>query len=158
MPIIHLMHGFIGAGKTTFSKKLEAEKNAVRYSPDEWMIERHGINPPAEAFDAYLAIVKEDIIRAATAMLSEGRDVIFDYGFWRYEDRRKYRALADDLKVPYILYFIQAGWKTMEERALKRTQEMPAGALVIDKNAIEMLRAQFEPLRNDEDHIVIVTE
>lgn len=158
MPSIHMMHGFMGAGKTTFSKNLEAEKNAVRFSPDEWMIERHGVNPPADQFDDLERIVKEDILEAAKAALAKGHDVIFDYGFWRYEDRQKYRDLAHDLKVSYILYKIQASDKTMEQRVLARTQELPVGALVIDKNAIEMFRTKFEPLRDDEDHILIVTE
>jgi hypothetical protein len=37
MSTAHLIHGFLGAWKTTFAKKLEAELGAVRFSQDEWM-------------------------------------------------------------------------------------------------------------------------
>ena len=37
-PIVYLICGFIGAGKTTFSKKLETETGAVRITKDEWSI------------------------------------------------------------------------------------------------------------------------
>lgn len=40
MPTVHMIHGFVGVGKTTFAKKLQQEVNAVRFSPDEWMIAR----------------------------------------------------------------------------------------------------------------------
>ncbi len=33
----HLLHGFTGAGKTTFARQLEAETGAVRFCQDEWV-------------------------------------------------------------------------------------------------------------------------
>ena len=36
-PILHLICGLPGSGKTTLSKQLEHACNAVRFSPDEWL-------------------------------------------------------------------------------------------------------------------------
>jgi len=37
-PIVYVICGFIGAGKTTFAKKLEEKTGAVRITKDEWSI------------------------------------------------------------------------------------------------------------------------
>ncbi len=153
--IIYLIHGFVGAGKTTFSKKLEKDMNAVRYTPDEWMIERHGVNPPADKFDEYLVQIKNDILDDARKNILKGRSIIFDYGFWSYRDREKYRSFAKELGTPCVLYFLKTDDQISQERALKRTSAMPEGALVIDQNALNLFRARFEPLRMDEEHISI---
>lgn len=36
-PKAFLIHGFLGAGKTTFAKRLEEEEKALRFTHDEWM-------------------------------------------------------------------------------------------------------------------------
>ena len=37
-PIVYIICGFIGAGKTTFAKKLEEKPGAVRIPKDDWSI------------------------------------------------------------------------------------------------------------------------
>jgi len=38
MPTAHLIHGYLGAGKTTFARQLERNIPAIRFSHDEWMV------------------------------------------------------------------------------------------------------------------------
>jgi predicted kinase len=47
---IYLLCGFIGAGKSTFAKKLEAETGAVRVTKDEWSIRLIGNDPTIEGY------------------------------------------------------------------------------------------------------------
>jgi tRNA uridine 5-carbamoylmethylation protein Kti12 len=42
MATAHLIHGFLGAGKTTFARQLERELRAIRFSQDEWMANLNG--------------------------------------------------------------------------------------------------------------------
>ena len=44
-PIMYVICGFIGAGKTTFAKKLEEKTGAVRITKDEWLIKLFGHDP-----------------------------------------------------------------------------------------------------------------
>jgi predicted kinase len=46
MAAVHLICGFIGAGKTTYFKKLEVQTDAIRCSPDAWVVALYGNNPP----------------------------------------------------------------------------------------------------------------
>ena len=41
-PIAYILCGFIGAGKTTFARKLEKETKAIRITKDEWIIQIFG--------------------------------------------------------------------------------------------------------------------
>jgi predicted ATPase len=42
---VYVLCGFIGAGKTTFAKQLEAQTGAVRITKDEWLIRIVGNEP-----------------------------------------------------------------------------------------------------------------
>lgn len=150
MPTLFLIHGFIGSGKTTFSKKLAIEKNAVRFTPDEWMSHFYGNNPPQELFAEYDRRNKEMIWSLAVEFLKRDQNVILDYGFWFRKSREKYIKLATDLGVGCILYSMDSDYETCKARTLKRTSDMPQGELFIDENAFDMFWVNFEALEPDE--------
>lgn len=158
MATIHLLHGFTGAGKTTFAKKLETEIGAVRFSPDEWMVKLYGNNPPEEYFAEYFERVESLIWQVAAQVLAVEVDVILDFGFWSRASRDEAREKAQILKAESKLYFISTPEPIMKERVLQRTQNLPEGALVIDENAFELFKTRFEPLGEDEVHITILTD
>jgi hypothetical protein len=43
----------------------------------------------------------------------------------------------------------------MHQRVLERSAELPAGALSIDEHAIQLFKARFEPLGEDESYIIV---
>src|SRR5215211_6653017 len=49
-PIVYLLCGFIGAGKTTFARKLEERTGAVRITKDEWLISLIGNDPTINGY------------------------------------------------------------------------------------------------------------
>lgn len=158
MPVIYMLHGFVGAGKTIFARKLEREKRAVRFSHDEWMRERYGANPPSDRFAEYYDLVTEDIRLEAAGRLSRGQDIILDFGFWRRAERDAWRTWAALVGADLVLCHLYADQAVMKDRVLRRTRELPAGALVIDENAIELFRQRFEALGPDEAHTAIRTD
>jgi len=76
------MHGFIGSGKTTRAKELEARFQALRLSPDEWMASLFGSDPPAGEFPRLLAHLLELFESIWIPAATSGTSVILDYGFW----------------------------------------------------------------------------
>lgn len=158
MPMIYMLHGFAGAGKTTFAKKLEREKRAVCFSHDAWMRERFGSNPPADKFADYHDIVTQEIRMEVAGRLSRGQDVILDFGFWRRADRDGWRAWAELVGADCVLYYLHADQAEMKRRVLLRTASLPEGQLVIDENALALFAERFEPLAADEPHTAIRTD
>jgi predicted kinase len=154
-PTVHLIEGFVGSGKSTFAKKLEQETGAVRYTPDEWIIARHGTNPPEEKFREYEKEIYADIKSAAAENLVAGHDVILDFGFWSRAARDEIRAWAIAHGGVPKLYHVTAPEDIMRTRVQKRTAE--PGSLFIDGNAFDLFKSRYEPIMADEESVLIVT-
>jgi predicted kinase len=61
MATAHLIHGFLGVGKTTFARQLEQRIPAIRFSHDEWMARLYGDDPPVEHYAEFHRRVCEQI-------------------------------------------------------------------------------------------------
>ncbi len=158
MPKLYLIHGYIGAGKTTFAKQLEVESGAVRFSLDDWMEELYGTNPPVELFGVYEARVKALIVKVTEGVLRRGVGVILDFGFWKRVERDALRAWGRSLGAEVVLYDVQVPEKVALARVRARNEAGGAGVLLIDDAAFFDLRKQFEPLGMDEARVAVGTE
>ena len=157
MATAHLIYGYLGAGKTTFAKKLEKEIPAIRFSPDEWMAQLYGTNPPTELFSDYYQRIDYLIERYWVNTLQLGLDVILDFGFWFRESRDKTRTIVATLGAKHQLYFLDCPEHIQLERCRKRNHDLQ-GSLFIDDNAFELFKTRFEPLGADEAFEVIQTD
>lgn len=154
-PIAHLLHGFIGSGKTTFARQLERECGAVRFSHDEWMVRLHGWNPPEERFGEYLVQVENLIWDEATRAMRAGNDVILDFGFWTRESRDLARNRVHSIGAVARFYEIYCPQQIMKARALERSSSPSTDSLWIDGPGFEKLSAKFEPMLDDEEFVQI---
>lgn len=141
-----MIHGFVGAGKTTFAKKLEQETGAVRFSPDEWMCVLYGSNPPQSEYAEYERRIEVMMQNIAGSLIKSGSNIILDFGFWTREGRDKYREFALSIGAEPVLFALNCPIETMRNRIRNRTQEMPDGAVFIDDSAFDKFLAMFEPL------------
>lgn len=157
MTTLHLLHGFTGAGKTTFAKQLACGISAMRFTPDEWMVKLYGHNPPAAKFTNYLERVTELIWQMTEQLIQVNQEVILDFGFWSRASRDEARTKASKLNAKTKLYLITASESVMKKRVLQRSHELPEGALTIDAHAFELFKEHFEPLGKDEPHMIIPT-
>ncbi|NCC21007.1 MAG: ATP-binding protein [Alphaproteobacteria bacterium] len=151
VPILYLIHGYIGAGKTTFAKKLEAETNALRFTEDEWIVRLYGHNPDSSVFNDLEARVKALITDLAVNLLKNGQSVILDFGFWKRSERDFWRKTAKELGADVRLYNVSAPADEMKRRTVARTENGKGEELFIDENAFDTLLENFEPLQPDEE-------
>ncbi len=153
MATAHLIHGYIGAGKTTFARKLEARLPAVRFTHDEWMAALYGRDPPADRFAELFRRVSELIEAQWTRCLELGLDVVLDLNFWSRAQRDAVRARVASLGARPRLYHLALPDEAAWARVARRNQE--PGALHIARNTFEILRERYEPLGADEEHEVV---
>lgn len=149
MATAHLIHGFLGVGKTTFARRLERELPAVRYSPDEWMVRLHGIDPPADQFAQYLDGVFAIMNDHWPRVLACGTDVVLDFGFWTRIGRDEARQRAATVGASTRLYWLECSETAARVRCRSRNQDL-RGSLFIADNTYDVLRARFQPLAPDE--------
>lgn len=153
---LHLIHGYIGVGKTSFAKKLERELNCVRFTTDEWMIALYGNNPQQDKFREYEDQIKALIWQVARRILETGNDVILDFGVWKRSERDGWHSKAKEMDVGFKLYNITCPLEIAKQRTLQRTHTMPQGALVIDANAFDILQKNFEPINPSIEECVTI--
>lgn len=157
MPVAHLIHGFLGAGKTTFAHRLEMETSAIRFTHDEWMRKLYGDDPPENLFSDYAQRVSELMETVWTRCLTIGVDVILDFGFWSRNERDRVRAAIADLGAECRFYRLacpdELAWQRIENR-----NKALYTSLHIAPNTFEVLKTRFEPLESDEGHIEVISD
>ena len=154
-PVLYLICGQIGAGKTTFAKKLEHETGAIRFTPDEWMLKLYPEMPPKEEFDDYFFRCCDVIWTVASEILNRGGGVILDFGFWKYTDREKYRKLASEIGAESKFYYIDCNNERIRKRLYCRNKKQPDGAVEITDEMFDFYSPGFEAPREDEKYTLI---
>jgi predicted kinase len=157
MACAHLIYGFIGSGKTTFARRLEAQQPVLRFSFDEWMVQLYGTNPPKELFHDYWIRVNHLITHQWSRALTLGIDVVLDEGLWHRRRRDQVRTLVTSLGADFKLYHVQCSESTMRTRTLLRNENL-TDSFYIDEAAFDELIKSVDPLGDDEEHEIVVTE
>ena len=146
MPVLHMICGLPGSGKTTLARRLEAEGDAVRLTPDEWMARIVGDGFDEERRAAVEAIQWE----LAQRLLALGVDVILESGFWSRHERDAVRDRADELGASVELHYLDVSIEELKERLADRNGRLPASSFRIEPSLIDGWAATFEPLEPDE--------
>lgn len=157
MATAHLIYGYIGAGKTTYARQLEHRLPAIRFTSDEW-IARLYTDDETEIpdFDLLLARVESVMHDTWSRCVELGTDVVLDMGFWARTKRDDVRSSAATHGASVRLHFLQCSDDVAWSRVEARNHD-PRGSIRMSRNTFEVLKARFEPLGPDEEHVQIET-
>jgi predicted kinase len=154
MATAHLIHGFLGVGKTTLARRLEQMIPAIRFSHDEWMTRLYGDDPPVEQFPEFCRRVSEQLEEVWPRCLELGVDVVLEFGWWTRRERDCVRAKIAAMGAEARLYRVACSEEESWRRIEKRNTAL-GGSLYIARNTFEILKLRFEPLGSDEERIEI---
>ena len=144
MSKIYFICGFIGSGKTTYSKKLADEKSAFRFSIDEWMIPLYGEHMQRDVFNARLSTLQDLFKTSALQMLALNVPVIFDFGFWTESDRRSILNWASENNLYYELIYLDISFEKCSQRVVKRNQEKDHKCYNMTPEMLDLFWSWFE--------------
>lgn len=155
-PTAFLLHGFLGAGKTTLAKKLESERDAVRFTHDEWMNELFGDDPPEALFPDYARRISGVMQKTWTRCLDLGVNVVLDSGLWSRKERDDIRTIVARHGGEPALYRLncpdEVAWQRIDAR-----NRASGRSLYIAPSTFQVLKARFEPLADDEPRIEVMS-
>lgn len=104
-PVVYMMLGLPGSGKTTFSKELQAELGIKRLAIDE-EYSRLGGNISSTDWNKELAAKAGKYIRKRTAeLVSQSESVILDLCPWTKQRRDEYRAYIKSIGAEAHIYY-----------------------------------------------------
>ena len=149
---LYIIQGFIGAGKSTFSRKLSQETGAIHLNPDEWVLKYFKQDEYMKNWDTCFESTVDKLWEMAKQYLNNGKDVIFDMGFWLKKDRDLARDVARKCNADCKLYYLYVPDNILKERIVAdRPPEWAERHLQnFDNN-----KKRFEEPQPDENAIII---
>jgi predicted kinase len=156
-PIAYIICGFIGAGKTTFARKLEKETGAIRITKDEWIIKIFGNKITSDknfkSYDKKITELAKDI---AFKILESGKDVIIDEGFWVKSQRDEIKNNIINVGAKPIFYYLECPIEKMKERVINRSNYPSIDSFEINKDLFDKYLKYWEPPIKEEGIRLIV--
>ncbi len=150
-PVLILICGLPGAGKTTLAKKLAAMRKANRLCTDDWILailkdqndlaERNRLRDPIEQL----------LWKEAQKILKLGTSVILENGFWSREERDIYHNIGKNIGVQVELHFVDAPFDILWKRIKKRNTNPKE--FIVSKKELEDGYKVFQPPTDEEGNL-----
>ncbi len=166
-PRLMITHGFSGSGKSTVAAALLAMAGAIRIRSDVERKRLFGLGPLERSDHRQLQIYTADATRRTFDRLAEcarpalqgGYPVIVDASFLRSGERRAFRLLAAELRVPFSILHCRASEAQLRHRVLARGADGD-DASEANLAVLERQLAAHEPLGNEEraDTLEVITD
>ncbi|GAA5214206.1 AAA family ATPase [Corallincola platygyrae] len=152
--------GKMGAGKSTLSKKLAVEHQAVLISEDEWLAAHY--SEQLQSFDDYRKyshIIKPFIKEHVQQILRAGTSVVMDFPANMVRQRAWFKLLCDEVGCEHELVYLNVSHEQCLEQIAKRRIEQPERAQFDTEEIFMLVTQYFEPPSEDEElNVSIVSE
>lgn len=154
-PTVYLICGFIGAGKTTFSKKLAKSTGALRITKDEWMVQIFGNTPVEENFETFDNNVTKLAKDFAFQLVERGIDIILDEGFWEKYQREELKKRIEKAGAKWVLYYVSTPLDEMKKRVANRSKNPGKESFEVSDEMFDSYLKYWHPPGKDEEFILV---
>jgi predicted kinase len=140
MTTLLLTCGLPGSGKTTLARRLAAERDAYRFTKDEWVRDLG-----ADLWDEQFRVrLEARLIELAFELLAAGRSCILDFGLWSREERDALRLRARELGVRVELHFLDVEPDELARRTARRYAAAPETTVEMSAEQLAVWASSFE--------------
>jgi predicted kinase len=135
-----LMVGLPAAGKTTRAKELAAAHQALRLTPDHWMIPLFGDSMA----DGKRFVLEGRLISVALQVLRLGTSVVLDFGLWGRDERSALRWLARSAGTSCRVVYLPVDMDVQLARIAHRQATTPHRTFPMTEADVDAWREQFQ--------------
>ncbi|MCX5275368.1 ATP-binding protein [Streptomyces virginiae] len=147
VPVVFLLVGLTGSGKTTYSEQRLEPAGAVRLSVDEVLHDRHGrygTDYPENTYVEKEAPVVAELHNQLRQLVAQGRDVVWDHGLWPRAQRDEMKKLVEEAGGRWRLLYFPVDREELLRRLEERNRRQDANALFVTPEALDDFFARFE--------------
>lgn len=157
-PALIITHGLPGCGKTTVAQVALERLQAIRIRSDVERKRLYGLAPletsrslPGKEMYSTAATERTyaRLHDLARGLLDVGFTVIVDAAFLKHAERERFRRLAEEMAVPFVILSVQASEATLRSRIEQRMVQVK-DASEADLAVLAMLQAVHEPIAEEE--------
>ena len=145
--------GMLCCGKSTYAKKIRAERNAVILSIDEITLALFP-SGAGDMHDTYVLRAEQYLLALSLQILRTGADVILDWGLWTGDMRNRVRDFYTSRGIENELHYLRIDPAEWERRIEKRNASGEA-AYYVDEGLLKKAVSLFEEPSNDEVDVLI---
>lgn len=155
-PIVHLLAGLPGSGKTTYALTLE-QRGLTRVSVDERMLALHGqigidhlIDEHVDLLGPVLAWAEEQIVD----LVGGGTSVVLDHGLGSRRDRDRFKLLAQRSGADWELAHFRADVSVLLDRLDRRAQRLRPASMKITPEMLRYLASVYEEPSGEGEQLI----
>jgi predicted kinase len=137
---LFVMVGLPGAGKTTRARQIEVQRQALRLTPDDWILPLFGEPEPAEKRD----VLEGRFVWLALRSLRLGMNVVLDFGVWGRDERMALRSLAASAGAPCELIYLEIEPDEQKRRIERRFRAHPEATFEMSGDDLERSMLLFQ--------------
>ncbi len=155
-PLVVMMCGIAGSGKTTFSQRLELE-GFVRLSVDEEIWATHGrwgIDFPMEKFDEYRKKAESKLRLLLIKLIHDKNQVVIDFSFWDRVRRNQYKKLIETSGGKWKLIYLKVDPNELRERLKLRNKRFDANSFPISEERLHSYLSGFETPKGEGEIVI----
>ena len=150
MPIVRLIEGPVGAGKSTFSAELAGRTRGVHIALDAWFAKLFSPDRPDKDFVAWYVSRKDRLVEViwdhSRAILASGSDVILELGLIQRQPRMEFCRKVIGEGFSLVMYELDAPIEVRRARVQRRNAVGGSTfSVVVPENIFELASSMWEP-------------
>ncbi len=148
---IYLICGFLGAGKTTYSRKLAKDTGAIHLNPDDVCMQKYSPEEYETNWEDCFTQTLDFLWQEISAYIKQNKDIIFDVGFWTKSSRDEAVSKIKQMGGNPIIHYIYAPDAILKQRLKTRKGKIAEQNLL----NFDLIKKSFEEPSEDENFIFI---
>lgn len=142
---LHFFCGKAAAGKSTLSKHIASQEDAILIREDLWLSKLYP-NEFNELTDyvKYSKRLKSALAQHVVGLLNKGISVVLDFPGNTIEQRSWFRSLFQEVGCDHVLHYVEASDSLCKQQLHKRNQDLPEGNAPLTEEYFDLVTSYFQ--------------
>ncbi len=155
MPLLHIIEGPVGAGKTTYANNLGTELKTPPLVLDDWMATLFKEDrPEGDIWPWYQerkARCKKQIWNIACGLLETGHEVVVELGLIKYEERLQFYSQIETAGYHYTIHVLEVPKEERWHRVQQRNEQKgETFSMEVSQDVFNLASEMWEPFTETE--------